>query len=169
MIIELKRCHHCQSRYQYIHSGGGSFDNDDRYCPECKQAIFKALADIPIKIRKKFRQIEDNDLLNELLVYKNEHTNYFENLVFYSPEFSDLDYDTIIYFTWGSNYYAACSNKDAPENYTLYELAEYDLINKKFIGRYWELDAKDDHKSWTYARGTNSFLNCLKEIKFKSK
>lgn len=160
MIVESKRCAHCHSRYQYIRSGEGCLSsiNDDKYCPECKQIILKALENIPVKIGKKFRQVDNNNLLNELLAYKTRHTN-FANVVFCSPEFSDLDYDTIIYFIWGPNYYAICSNKDAPENYTLYELAEYDLINKKFIGRYWELDAKDDRKSWTYAE---SFLKAFK-------
>lgn len=166
MIVESKRCVHCHSIYPYIRSGEGCLSsiNDDKYCPECKSAILKALDNIPVKIGKKFRRINDNDLLKELLAYKTGHAN-FANVVFCGPEFSGLDYDTIIYFVWGSNYYAVCSNKDAPENYTLYELAEYDLINKRFIGRYWELDAKYDHKSWTYAQNINKLFKSFTSSK----
>jgi rubredoxin len=70
MTHYTKRCVHCKTTYTYQGSGEGCFRplNDDRYCPDCKTAIVKALESIPKKFDKVF--IETDEVTYDYLLEK---------------------------------------------------------------------------------------------------
>ena len=51
-----KRCRHCNVRYGYQGSGYGCDAplNDGDYCPDCKQVLIDAFADVPRRVEKDF-------------------------------------------------------------------------------------------------------------------
>ena len=61
MTHYTRRCKHCGITYGWQGSGEGCFSpiNDRWYCPECKEAIIKALEKIPRKIEHRFVACED--------------------------------------------------------------------------------------------------------------
>ncbi len=54
-----KRCAHCKVVYYYYASGRNPRYNDDRYCPECQEAIENILNGIPVKFTKKWIEVSD--------------------------------------------------------------------------------------------------------------
>jgi hypothetical protein len=48
-----KRCRHCRVRYSYQASGHGAPDlNDPDWCPDCKQVLLDAFANVPKRVEK---------------------------------------------------------------------------------------------------------------------
>lgn len=61
MTVErYRRCEHCQDVYTYQLSGGGAPKyNDGRHCPECREAVCKALQGIPRKAECRYVDIKE--------------------------------------------------------------------------------------------------------------
>ena len=61
MKVEQKICIHCKSKYDYQSSGDGCHEelNDSKYCPDCMEAIIKALKSIPVKFEEIYTDASD--------------------------------------------------------------------------------------------------------------
>jgi hypothetical protein len=70
----FKRCVHCGLVYAWQSSGYGCHNpvNDQKYCPDCKAAIVKALENIPVRFRSVW--VETKDISVETLLKHRERT-----------------------------------------------------------------------------------------------
>ena len=52
----FRRCNHCQVTYVYQSSGPGCNRplNDNRYCPDCQEAVLRALAAVPRRFEREW-------------------------------------------------------------------------------------------------------------------
>ena len=83
MLVTINECKHCGTEYNYQLSGSYNATGipreyqDDRYCPECKQAIVEALKKIPKKYAWKDVPTDEVDL-DTLLRWEKEHVQDYE-------------------------------------------------------------------------------------------
>lgn len=170
MLLEFKRCRHCGSEYEYQASGCGcrSPNNDKDYCPECMKIILEVLNKQPVKFTKRYMEIDNKSLIDELLKVKESVISKKKSGIMWpgvilitTPELSVLDYDNIELYEYQSKSYALCHNNNCDDLH-LFVLQEYDLINNEFTKKYWNNKYGDKYES--YALGSNWIRSFNKKI-----
>lgn len=70
MLAYIHTCTHCGKQYTYYASGDGcnSPVNNEHLCPECMEAVLKALKNIPIQFEKAF--VTKNDEFTKEQIFK---------------------------------------------------------------------------------------------------
>lgn len=157
------RCKHCQKEYTYCTYGNGpQYGTEEgcskEYCAECQKAIDEALDKIPLKFKPIEEEIKDDDLLQELLAIKEKpKANAFPSMAKFV---ASMDFDFIDRYTHNGRIYTVKYNESSPKDIHLFVKKEFDILNKKATGKYWEAETFED----TYQHGI-SFKSTFQKIR----
>ena len=179
MIVKLNRCKHCGKEYEYYVSGVYREYNNEVYCNGCYKAMLDSLKKIPRKYIPKYNVLPDRlkstITYEKLEILKKEFINEQINSKFpitlkcfpkcYSR--NDDNSDSTKYceeYIYNGMDIIVCFNDLNDKNKLIKVKLEYDLENKKFTEKIWNIYDKNNRY---IPLSTSPILTELKNLNIK--
>lgn len=152
------RCKHCQKTYYFCTYGNGPEWGTEpgcsmEYCGECQTAITKALSDIPVRFKARFKEIMPSLGLDKMLAgikeaktKKEEARESHWPTVFISG--SGEGYDNIETYTHVGKTFRIEWDDDKPEDKHYFIEMEWDIEKLGYTGNHWEAKTYEDTYSF---------------------
>lgn len=171
------RCKHCHKTYYFCTYGNGPVYGTEEgcsmeYCGECQTAITKALSDIPVRFKPKFKEISPSFGIKDMLekIKKKDEDEKKEKDYSFFPtyvHFGDEEgYDNVEVYTHIGKTFRVEWNDETPDDKHYFVEMEWDIEKKGYTGSHWEAkDYKDSysiHK--TYTRFMKQIAKTVEEI-----